>query len=631
MTVEYGENFLIDHAGNIIRDPKIALIEIIANAYDAGSITVKVKWPEGTSKKYSIDDDGIGLNEQQFKKRWETLSYDRFKTQGEMVTFPKDVKNPPQRSPFGKNGKGRHAPFCFNDEYEVESSQDDETFNYTVTRALSSKAPFNLKKNEVRQSKKKHGISISGTVSKNYISTETVENLIKSKFLFDPTFNIHLNDKKINLLNLDGLEAHELKVPGHGKVTIYLIDSSESENKSRFKGIAWWINRRLVGSPDWKNILTKSSYLDKRRSLAKKISFIVEADILGDCVSADWLDLYSTEKSEAVVGTVEKFIFDKVDELMAGSRMEEKDNIIRDNLSVLERLNSKDQKKVDDFIDMVQQKCKRIQYDDFSNVINIIGNLENSYSGFELFEELSKLSSEDLDNWTEIIKRWDAKTALTILDEIENRLRVISEIEKKCDHPETKELLELHPLIEKSLWVFGPEYEGIEYHSNKTLKTILNDKYGVSTNSKSKGASKRPDFYISVVERDGYDDDSECNGTEKVVIIELKRGGYEIDIKDLRQGQDYAYLLKEKHPELEKTKFVVWAIGSKTHRQASEQVDSKQNVFCYSMSYRTLVKRANARLFQLKRKIEEVKGNEDIMKSRVRTLIKQEGVQSSIL
>ncbi len=110
----------------------------------------------------------------------------------------------------------------------------------------------------------------------------------------------------------------------------------------------------------------------------------------------------------------------------------------------------------------------------------------------------------------------------------------------------------------------------------------------------------------------------------------LKRGGSKIDLKDLRQGQDYAYLLKEKRSDLKATKIIVWAIGSECNENAREQVDSQTHIECYSTNYRTLVRRANSRLFNLKRKIEEETGYSLVGDKVINDLIKA-GIQTSFL
>src|SRR4051812_18119156 len=54
----FNERFLFDHAGHIVTDPKIAIIELIANSYDAGARKVNVRWPEELGGVISVTDDG---------------------------------------------------------------------------------------------------------------------------------------------------------------------------------------------------------------------------------------------------------------------------------------------------------------------------------------------------------------------------------------------------------------------------------------------------------------------------------------------------------------------------------------------------------------------------------------------
>jgi hypothetical protein len=66
----FNERFLHDHAGNIVTDPNVAIIELIANAYDAGARNVAVEWPEELGGVFSVSDDGTGLTRQEFEYRW---------------------------------------------------------------------------------------------------------------------------------------------------------------------------------------------------------------------------------------------------------------------------------------------------------------------------------------------------------------------------------------------------------------------------------------------------------------------------------------------------------------------------------------------------------------------------------
>jgi HSP90 family molecular chaperone len=130
------DRFLLDHAGQIIGDPTTAVLELIANAYDAGATQVALQWPTERGEQFSVTDNGTGMTKEEFVERWKTLCYDRARRQGMAVVFPADVKGK-KRTAFGRSGKGRFAPFCFSDSYQVVTMKDGKSIEVTV--ALSKR------------------------------------------------------------------------------------------------------------------------------------------------------------------------------------------------------------------------------------------------------------------------------------------------------------------------------------------------------------------------------------------------------------------------------------------------------------------------------------------------------------
>jgi hypothetical protein len=114
----FGSGFLEDHAGHIMRDTYTAIVELIANAYDAGATTVSVSWPDQISGVFSIEDNGTGMTPDEFALRWKTLGYRRIDHQGAEVKWPAGAKAR-ARTAFGQSGKGRHGAFCFSDKYSL--------------------------------------------------------------------------------------------------------------------------------------------------------------------------------------------------------------------------------------------------------------------------------------------------------------------------------------------------------------------------------------------------------------------------------------------------------------------------------------------------------------------------------
>jgi hypothetical protein len=130
----FGPKFLHDHAGHIITDPLIALVELIANAYDAGASLVDTRWPDVLGESFQVIDNGTGVTAEEFNRRWKTLSYSRPGEQGLYVEYPPGVKGA-KRIAFGQNGKGRYAPFCFSDGYQVETWKNGKGFHHAPHQA----------------------------------------------------------------------------------------------------------------------------------------------------------------------------------------------------------------------------------------------------------------------------------------------------------------------------------------------------------------------------------------------------------------------------------------------------------------------------------------------------------------
>ena len=138
------DRFLQDHAGQIITEPRTAILELIANAYDAGATEILIDWPNEKGQVLQVNDNGIGMTQDEFQKRWGKLCYDRMVEQGSQVLLPPEVKGL-KRQAFGRSGKGRHAPFCFADSYEVVSRKAGNEFTVAFGLASVGNLPFEVR------------------------------------------------------------------------------------------------------------------------------------------------------------------------------------------------------------------------------------------------------------------------------------------------------------------------------------------------------------------------------------------------------------------------------------------------------------------------------------------------------
>ena len=90
--VLFAERFLDKFVGTaILSDPKVAIMELVANAWDAGATKVEIIWPNrNDGMHFSIEDNGVGMTEGEITRRWRTLAYDRISHQGKFAELPED-------------------------------------------------------------------------------------------------------------------------------------------------------------------------------------------------------------------------------------------------------------------------------------------------------------------------------------------------------------------------------------------------------------------------------------------------------------------------------------------------------------------------------------------------------------
>lgn len=234
-TPSFANRFLQDHAGRIISEPRTAILELIANSYDAGATKIDIIWPTEKGQKFYVMDDGIGMTKAEFERRWRTLCYDRQAEQGNEVVFPTGVRGI-KRTAFGRSGKGRHAPFCFADSYEVVTMKDGDGIQVRVGLATTGTTPFEI--TLLAETKnQEHGTEISAILERHLLAVDELRQLIGSKFIVDPSLCIQVNQQPVELMSLEGLKTTEIVVEDHGTVTVHFIDSIEHYRSSKLRGI----------------------------------------------------------------------------------------------------------------------------------------------------------------------------------------------------------------------------------------------------------------------------------------------------------------------------------------------------------------------------------------------------------
>lgn len=609
----YEDRFLESWAGSIITNPSTAIVELVANCWDAYATEVNISWSDvKAERQFSITDNGIGMTRDEFKFIWRAMSYDRVTRHGTTSNPPPGVEGLP-RPVFGKNGKGRFASFCFTTEYLITSRKDGQEFTYKVYRKPDN--PLILE--EVAFIDKDvvgHGTVIkgSGAIPKIALTEDQARELLSSRFLADPAFKVFLNKKQItfNDIAAASLDIVVLEIPGAGTVKIYHIDALKADKTTKQHGIAWWVLNRAVGECKWRGSDVER-VLDGRTEKAKRFTFIVQADFLNKAgaVKEDWSGFHEENETWGVVRPI---VQDKIREIIFQANSTERE---AKRSSVMEKIGSSvnalpllSKDRVQTFVNEVVDTCPNFGEQEILQLSSILTKLEKSKSRYGLLEVLHNQDPNDLDALHEVLTKWTVGMAKLVLDEIENRLRLINELKIKLQVVGIDEVHELQPLFEKGLWMFGAQFESIEFTSNKGMTSVMRQLFG---DKKAKGTRNRPDFVVlpdssvGFYARPSYDEDYNEDGVEHVVIVDLKTTGLPLGSVEKEQVWKYVKELKAKGHIKKTTRVDGFVLGDVIEAGEDDPIKHGEEVKIIPMLYGTILKRAEKRLHDLHSKVKE--------------------------
>jgi len=608
----YDERFLETYAGSIINDPPTAIIELVANAWDAYSTDVTIVWPNlKDNQVFEIEDNGRGMTRDEFQHIWRTFAYNRIAHGGQKVEPPSDVEGPP-RQVFGRNGKGRFASFCFSSEYLITSKKNGQEFVCRVHRTDSS--PLILDEVSFTPAGVRgHGTKIVGRGVPRHIrmTEEKAREIIGSRFLANPAFKVSINGRPITFSDIpDLISKSEVEVEGLGTVEILQIDTKKSDKTTRQHGIAWWVQGRAVGSCKWSG----SDYervLDGRTSEAKRFTFIVKSDFLNDqdAILEDWSGFKDDNVAwQATRAIVQDRIRQIIHAIGRVEREQTKSAVFEKHGNSINRLSPVSKQRVSTFIDEVVENCPSFGEAEISQLTGILTKLERSQTRYGLLELLHSCEPSDYDKLHEILSQWTIGMAKAVLDEIQTRLKLINELRIKTKNVGIDEVHELQPLFERGLWMFGPQFESIEYTSNVGMTKVIQKLF---KNAAGKGSRSRPDFVVlpdgsvAFYGRPSYDEDFEQDGIDHVVIVDLKTTGLPLGSAEKDQVWRYVKELRARGVLKGHAQVSGFVLGDIIAPGEAEPTTQGERVKIVPMLYGTILARAEKRLLSLHERVKD--------------------------
>ncbi|MDR2511637.1 MAG: ATP-binding protein, partial [Bacteroidales bacterium] len=391
------------------------------------------------------------------------------------------------------------------------------------------------------------------------------------------------------------------------KLEAYFIDSQKALKKSIYQGIAFWQSGRLVGEPSW--FLGQEMVLDGRTTQAKTYTVVIATNDLEEEIKEDWSGFKNSETIQKVYYEVSAYINEKLLEISRLSLDETKAIIKQEFKDKLKDASPLTLYEIDEVIENISISAPKTRQESVVLAVDAIINLGKSKSGEELLAKLALLNEDDIEGLNKLLNKWTIRDALTVLDEIDRRLTVIEAIRKLSKDTNIDELQILHPLITEARWLFGPEYDSAEYMSNRQLQTVISKLFkDKAVQRQDINYKKRPDIVclenstISITGTEGFSAETDLLTISKILIVELKRGGFKLTREERNQVENYSEDILAAFPTARINAYVVGeTIGDNIQRVKKLGDNEAGKVFVSTFSQ--LVDTAERRLFGLRHKL----------------------------
>ncbi|MBX9701921.1 MAG: ATP-binding protein [Acetobacteraceae bacterium] len=603
----FEERFLGRYAGAIMADPTVALVELVANAWDAYATSVNIQWPSDDSRiPFSIRDDGIGMTQAEFEFRWRVIDYDRTVHQGLVAAPPPGVVGLP-RPVYGRNGKGRLAGFLFSTPYRVRTWKDGREATYLVSQGKAH--PIKCDLENVRNGVPGHGTEISAVhVVPTSLSADEARSILSTRFLTNPSFRVSVDGVLVTFRDVppDCLDEFDVDVPGYGTAQVMVIDSQRTDRSTKQHGVAWWVNRRLVGHTGWR--LSDQAIIDGRTEAAKRFTFIVKADFLGGAVLPDWSDFRTEDAAwRAAEPAVQAAICEILADFTKERRARVKEAVQSTHRSKVRALPVVSRERWALFLEQLVEQCPNLAEHHVEQIMGLLANMEAADSRYELLGKLHALAPDQIDEWNAVMEKWTISTAKVVLDEVERRLRIIEELRVRTTSTDSDEVQDLQPLFKRALWIFGPQFESIEFTSNQGMTSVIKKLYG----GEERGSRNRPDFAISpdstvgFYSRPAFDEEFNEIGTDTLVIVELKKPGVRIGTDEKGQVWKYVTELMDAGHVTDDTRVYGWVLGDSIHKAEARERKEGDRVIIRPLLYSAFIGQAEKRMMNLQNKLLE--------------------------
>lgn len=330
--------------------------------------------------------------------------------------------------------------------------------------------------------------------------------------------------------------------PGSEKSYIYLLDS---EGKTRYKSLSSFNLKKNFFASVYVKSAWADTFIGEGATLFTPNAHNNESEEwkklarpLNDFIQEVYDDFLRNFVDEELIKYEENGIFPSytgLDPTYANWRASNTKNLVRlvytSDPSVMNSLNKKQKKIIVRLLDRISISNEN---DALFDILNDVLDLDNT-SLSQLSKQLQHTQLEHIISTIEILQQRQA--AVNKLRELMNQ-----------HYHEVKETPDLQQIIENNTWLFGNRYETIGAEEDtftkiaKTLRDKIKSVHQIDTDDVEdeahvEGVNRQTDLFLA---RKIPTLDSLGKKVYRCIIIEIKRPGIALNVKHLRQLDDYA-------------------------------------------------------------------------------------------
>ena len=534
--------------------------ELVANAWDANATRVDITIPvDPIDQKRSeiiIEDNGIGMSDEDVRKRYLIIGRDRRERDGSDRT-PEPLK----RRIMGRKGIGKFSAFGIAKEIDVESVHNGITsrflMNYDKLLEKENERVIQLPQLPPSESiSKGTKITLKNIIKfKNRrISIETIRRGLARRFsvIGHDDFEVVINGQPISIEERD--LQRKLAIDEDGNKYLWKYNAEEIK-----EGTGWtvtgWIGAVDRTSPD-KDKIDRGIVLMARGKLVQE-PFVFDA-VVGQQFALSYLigelhvdftdeleDMIATTRNSLVWDTEENEVLkewgkkevNRIASLWAGKRREDNERKLLEHPTYLkfkEQSGEIDKKREFKQADgLIRQlilgsidKSQDAEIEDFEPLVDMFIEFWKFDSFRDMAENIKDAEIEKPEKLLDLFREWEVLEAKEMMKVTEGRIMTIKKLQKFID-TNAKEVPTIHNFLKKFPWVLDPRWTLVA--DEHRYSDLLRDQFPGSDDIPD--VDRRIDF-LCVRE-----------GTH-LVVVEIKRPHSRIRKKELDQIEDYVTFIE---------------------------------------------------------------------------------------